>query len=243
MITDRLDYLDLLYRIQDPNRQDRVILLPPNEPIYEVDLNTRTINAPKFLSVQNDHNAETIYFSVDRFFDNVDLATLFCVIQYQNADPVISRGGYIYGVPFFDLVTKADENKMLFQWAIEGPATAFSGDVTFSIKFYRISELLLDNADGTGNTKALVYDFVLNTQPATSKVLYGLDINATSNNYIYNAPEIENIYQKIQEARRTELYWLVLTDNEETDTLPAREPDYPDNTINKNHNIADLIQG
>ena len=57
MITARDDYLDLLYRVQDPNRQDKIIQLPADEPIYVVDLNTRKIEAPKFLSVEYDHNA------------------------------------------------------------------------------------------------------------------------------------------------------------------------------------------
>ena len=76
MITAREDYLDLLYRVQDPNRQDKIIKLPADEPIYEIDLDSRTIKAPKFLSVEYDHNSETIYFSVDRFFDNIDLSSL-----------------------------------------------------------------------------------------------------------------------------------------------------------------------
>ena len=120
-----------------------------HEPIYEVDLNKRSIEAPEFLSVELDHNAETIYFSVDRFFDNVDLSTVYCVIQYQNANPDKAKGGYIYPVPYFDVTTKARENKMLFQWAIEGPATAFSGPVTFSIKFYRIAAKTIYEEDGS----------------------------------------------------------------------------------------------
>jgi hypothetical protein len=36
-------------------------------------------------------------------------------------------------VPYYDLVTKAKENKMLFEWTIEGPATAFAGTVEFAI--------------------------------------------------------------------------------------------------------------
>ncbi len=118
MITARDDYLDLLHRVQDPNRQNQIIQLPKDEPIYNIDLNTRTIEAPEFLSVEFDHNSEVIYFSVDRFYDNIDLSTMFCVIQYQNANPEKVKSGYIYPVPYFDIITQAKENKMLFQWAI-----------------------------------------------------------------------------------------------------------------------------
>lgn len=237
MITARDDYLDLLYRVQDPNRQDKIIQLPADEPIYAVDLDTRKIEAPKFLSVEYDHNAETIYFEVDRFFDNIDLSTMFCVIQYQNANPDKARGGYIYPVPYFDITTKAEDNKMLFQWAIEGPATAYSGKVTFSIKFYKISSITIDSADGH-STQLKVYDYVLNTQPSTSEVLHGLDIMATSENYYFEASEVEKIYQEIEKVRRTnDLYWTVLKD----DAVPKVTADYPDKTINKNELITSLI--
>lgn len=238
MITDTQDYLDLLYRVQDPNRQNTIIQLPKDEPIYNIDLNSRTIEAPKNLSVEYDHNAETIYFSVDRFFDNVDLSTLFCVVQYQNANPNKAQGGYIYAVPYFDITTKAKENKMLFQWAIEGPATAFSGIVTFSIKFYRISSVIIDNVDGS-STEKKVYDYVLNTQPSKSMVLHGLDIYATTENYYFESNEVEKIYQTIEEVRRTnDLYWIVLSDES---TVGNIGDDYPESTINKNEQITNLI--
>ena len=238
MKTARDDYLDLLYRVQDPNRQDTIIQLPADEQIYAVDLDTRKIEAPKFLSVEYDHNAETIYFEVDRFFDNIDLATMFCVIQYQNANPDKSRGGYIYPVPYFDITTKASDNKMLFQWAIEGPATAYSGKVTFSIKFYKISSIIIDSADGT-STELKVYDYVLNTQPSTSEVLHGLDILATSENYYFEASEVEKIYQEIESVRRTnDMYWIDLGVEE---SVPVVIADNPAKTINKNETITNLI--
>lgn len=209
-----------------------------HEPIYEVDLNKRSIEAPEFLSVELDHNAETIYFSVDRFFDNVDLSTVYCVIQYQNANPDKAKGGYIYPVPYFDITTKARENKMLFQWAIEGPATAFSGTVTFSIKFYRIAPKIVYEADGSQH-ELMIYEYILNTQPQTSKVLYGLDVQATSENYYFEASEVEKIYQRIEEVRRTnDLYWIVLSDD---GLIDPNDPDYPANTINKNDTITNII--
>lgn len=239
MITVNNDYLELLHKVQDPNRQDTIIQLPPDEPIYEIDLNTRSISAPKILSVEYDHNAETIYFSVDRFYDNVDLSTMFCVVEYQNANPEVAKGGYFYPVPYFDITTKAKENKMLFQWAIEGPATAYSGMVTFSIKFYKISTITVDAIDGTSQTK-YVYDYVLKTVPSKSEVLHGLNIAATTENYYFQPSEVEAIYQRIEEVRRTnDLYWIVLDDNDPVESLN----DYPDKTINKNDIINELITG
>ena len=238
MITQRDDYLSLLYKIQDPNRQNTIIELPPDEPIYNIDLNARTVEAPQFLSVEYDHAAETIYFSVDRFFDNQDLSEKYCVIQYQNANPIKERGGYIYAVPYFDITSKAAENKMLFGWKIEGPATAYSGTVEFSIKFYEVGEVFFDTVNGE-TQKVNAYLYVLNTQPVKSKVLHGMDVQATSENYYFEATEIEKIYQAIEEVRRTnDLYWIIL-DNETVTTEPSS--DYPVNTINKNDTITNLI--
>lgn len=271
MITARDDYLSLLYQIQDPNRKNDIIPNQGrklteeefkqgtyycivndkyvqaktydantkyyNEPIYDIDLDTRKIDAPKMLSVEYDHNAETIYFRVDRFFDNVDLSTMFCVVQYQNANPDKSRGGFIYPVPYFDTTTEANANKLLFQWAIEGPATAYSGKVTFSIKFYKITSTSIQQADGSVN-ELKTYEYVLNTVPSTSEVLHGLDILATSENYYFEASEIDKIYQEIEQVRRTnDLYWTILT----VDDIPETVSDYPNNTINKNNIITNLI--
>lgn len=279
MITSNDSYLDLLYRVQDPNRQTKIIPLQGhklkeeqfkngiyyikkdfryilateydedtlyyNEPIYYVDLDKRHIEAPQFLSVEYDHNSETIYFCVDRFFDNIDLSTMFCVIQYTNANPNNFKNGFIYAVPYFDITTMAAENKMLFQWVIEGPATAYSGVVTFSIKFYKMSSVTIDHVDGT-STKKKVYDYVLNTQSASSKVLHGLDIQL-SEDYIVESPNVfEDVYQALNEvARKSDIYWITLDDNGFNDPNFNRNeialPDYPEETVNKNEQITNLI--
>jgi hypothetical protein len=61
---------------------------------------------------------------------------------------------------------------------------------------------------------------------------------ATSENYYFEASEVEQIYQEIEKVRRTnDLYWIVLED----DTTPKAAADYPDKTINKNEIITSLI--
>jgi len=58
------------------------------------------------------------------------------LIQYKNADPEARKSGYIYVPTYKDVTTFAEDEKIAFPWVIEGPATVFAGDVTFSIKFY-----------------------------------------------------------------------------------------------------------
>ena len=86
MITTAEDYYGLLYKVQDKNAPSIAVLLPTDEKIYEVDLNTRQIEAPEYVSVSSDHLAEVIYFKCPRFYDGVDLAETTCVIEYVNAE-------------------------------------------------------------------------------------------------------------------------------------------------------------
>ena len=161
MISTATEYFEALFKInENGNIPSLAVLLPKTENIYNIDLNSRTVEAPEFLSVLDDHDSETVYFIVDRFFDNMDLSTTACVIQYINAN----KEGRIYAVPYYDIETYHASNKMLIPWCIDGEATKAAGEVTYSIRFFKISD------DG----KYLVYN--LNTLPATSKVLNGINV-------------------------------------------------------------------
>jgi hypothetical protein len=47
----------------------------------EVNLNSRMITVPKEIKIiEFDHNSETLYFTIDRYFDSVDLSTLYAVV-------------------------------------------------------------------------------------------------------------------------------------------------------------------
>lgn len=244
MITTREDYLSLLYRIQDPNKQTSIVNLPKDEPMCSVDLNTRTINVPQEIKIiEFDHNSETLYFTIDRYFDNVDLSTLYAVVQYNNANPDKSRSGFIYAIPYFDITTlpeQGEEGKMLFQWAIEGPAAAYPGKVSFSIKFYKITEY--DTLDKNGNSvKEKQFDYVLNTMPSEIKILPGMNVTKINENYIYEDNTVLDIYQRIEEvSRMNELYWIVLEDFDET-KQPQTDNNYPVGTIDKSEEIYNNI--
>jgi hypothetical protein len=149
------EYYNLLYLIQDENPPELAVLIPGNEEPLRIDLDTRKIDAPEYLSVATDHRAETVFFSVNRYFDNVDLSTMSCIIQFINA---AGESG-IYVVPFYD-ISRGDDN-MLIPWVIEGAVTAKSGSVAYSVQFFRVSE------------SSSKYAYNLNTLAATSKVLEG----------------------------------------------------------------------
>ena len=202
MITTPEEYLAKWYQIQDNNLPTIALLLPSDETIYNVDLNSRKIEAPEFLSTETDHFAETIYFKVDRYFDNMDLTKTVCIIQYENDGAVNANGepagGFAYLVPFYDITHFEEENKILIPWAIGGPATAAAGNVTFAMRFYKF------NAEGT----SLTYN--LNTLPATSKVLHGMNVITNENeNFIIPDTTVEMIYQEIDTIRsQAGLTWI-----------------------------------
>ena len=62
MITTAQEYFALYHQVTSGNPPDLAVLLPSNENIYNIDLNTRTIQAPENLGVAGDQRAEVIYF-------------------------------------------------------------------------------------------------------------------------------------------------------------------------------------
>ena len=104
------DYLSHLHMIQSQNPPS-LVLFPETKRIYDIDLDARLIESPEFLSVSHDHEAETIYFRVDRYFDYMDLSNTICVIQYITSDDK----PHVYAVPFYDVYTERDKDKMLLK--------------------------------------------------------------------------------------------------------------------------------
>ena len=170
MVTNPAEYAQLLWKIQDQNPPTTALLLPNSERMIEVDLNTRLITSPEYLSVATDHRAETVYFVLDRFHDNVDLSTMNCVVEFVSADKNgRNQKSGLFAVPFTDKETLSKEERIIVPWLIQGLATAQTGVITYSLKFYQISQ--------NDNSK---FSYVLNTQPAKSNILEGNSFDQTA---------------------------------------------------------------
>ena len=193
--------IDVLQQIQQNNMASssqlpapETIIMPTSQKLYEVDLSTRTISGPETLSVQSDHYAETVYFIMDRFYDNMDLAQINCVVQY------VSNGeSYVYAVPFCDVTTY--EGKMIIPWTISLSATKNSGSVRYFINFYLIEK------DTNGEAKII---YSLNTRSTTSNILQTI----TSDDFIeedreLNLPEryFEIVDTLAQMVDKASIYW------------------------------------
>ena len=211
MITTPEQYKEHLHLLKDQNAPSHAIL-NPDEKIYKIDLDTRTIETPEFLSVLEDHRSEVIYFEVDRFFDYMDLAQMACVIQYINA---AGKAG-LYAVPFYDINTLAAQDKMILPWNISGLVTEAAGTIQFSFFFYSIEQKFIENK------YEYQYNYRLNTQVAKSKILNGFTVSSllekelkTDNLPPNNYPEIDawaHLNERLSRVEnwQTHVYWTIL---------------------------------
>ena len=141
MITSSEEYMRRLDDIQNQAGMNELVMLPGSEARFIIDANERTILVPDeftFLGVLNDHKAETVYFEIDRYFDQADLSTKTCIVQFEamgemNGSEYELASGF-YPVTKMD-VTTAD-GKIIFGWEIQNDVTAHAANVYFSIRFY-----------------------------------------------------------------------------------------------------------
>lgn len=203
MITTAQEYYSKLHLVLNEN-PPTYAMLPSAENIYNIDVNTREVDAPQFLSVEKDHKSETIYFIVDRYIDYVDLANTCCIISYINA----KKESRVYMVPFYDIYTYAKEKKMLIPWCLDASVAAAAGVVQFQFQFYRIGETV--NEDGIAEK---VFTYSLNTLPATSKVLEGMEIKELDSDYLLSAGQFEILQDRIDKIEDfRDVYWTILTE-------------------------------
>lgn len=195
--TDEINSLNQLYDIQAKHAPSNVYL-PFAHNIYEVDLNTRKIDGPAYLSVRRDHKAEVIYFKLDRYFDYMDLSNTVCIIQYLIPDENIPR---IYIVPFFDTSTYFKDNKILIPWVVGGAVTSKAGKVEYSIRFYKIQR-------ENDNDIKLIYN--LSTLPATSEILYSLEGDGEIMNVAYDVEIATHWQDLIDQVKNSQTSWTVL---------------------------------
>ena len=139
MITSPEEFKQKLLEIQ--NEKITFTTLPSSEPRFIINADTREVLIPSefsFLSVKNDHKAETIYFEIDRYYDNTDLSQHTCVIQFANTGTGGQYNEGINNASELDITTL--DGKIVFGWTIGNDATQYSGSLTFSIRFYSISD-------------------------------------------------------------------------------------------------------
>ena len=203
---------DYIWHINSANPPQQVIPNFPlaDEELFEIDLNTRIIKGPEWLSLKEDHESQLLYFSVDRFYDNIDLSNTVCVIQYEtiHKDTKEKYKG-VYFVPLYDLLTLADEEKMILVWQIKNSVSQSATVVSYNFRFYKL--------DSEG-----FLEYNLNTLPTTSKILDTLTPKSTNapspedsdeeiKKWKQLATEFEELYDTVHQALQwNKTYWEIL---------------------------------
>ena len=115
-----------------------VFLLPLDEPVFEIDANSRVINIPAAfkkngIAVQGDVIAETLMFSIGRFFDGIDLNETDIWVQWEKADGSegVSKINFKY--------IHKDPNVLMFAWPITSRVTDLPGSLKFAVRFEKRS--------------------------------------------------------------------------------------------------------
>lgn len=136
------------------------VLIPSDEKPFEINANTRTISIPadfnKCAGVAGDDMCEIITFTVDRYFDYVDLATANICIQWSTP-----AGEGISHIGLKDLETIS--GKIRFGWPLTNELTANPGPITFAVRFF-----IKDEEDN--------FVYLLNTLSASFIIRQGLNI-------------------------------------------------------------------
>lgn len=200
MITIASDYGKYLENIQN-NTAIMDEIVPGVPELIEIDLNSRTITLPSafkdFLSVETDHYSETVYFIVDRYFDDIDLSKKTIVIEYINA----AGESRIFPVCWRDTKTYKDDNKMLFAWSLSGDATRAAGQIQFAVKFYSL--------EYNKELAQYYYTYNLATQVCTGNILHGIEnAEAIEDQYGYTDDVVKELFDRINDAEQSKLSWI-----------------------------------
>lgn len=123
------------------------LLIPLDEPAFAINADSRAIAPAKVVVLQNDNFAETIQFTVDRYFDHMDLNEARIFVQWTLPD---GTEGATWADELKDLTIPG---KIRFGWTLTSDVTAQPGIVKFSVRFWNKA---LDEVDGQ---EKVVYSF------------------------------------------------------------------------------------
>lgn len=141
------------------------LAMPVDEPTFDIDANSRTITVPSIfkkngIAVMGDHQAETIYFSIDKYFDYQSFAADNVNIRINWVSGNSGKKGEELTVntsPAFGPSENLIPGKYVFGWVINNNMTKQVGTLTFSVEIYI-----------TDVENKIIYSF--NTLPATLNI-------------------------------------------------------------------------
>lgn len=164
------NYIDTNYQIFPLIARDGEWI--KDEEPFVIDANTRNIKIPNnnyTYAVSGDDLAETIYFTIDRYFDNIDLSTKNIAVLSQ-----INGQKRLTEITLKDITSIPD--MIIFGWPISKILTEkTSGILEFSVRFYTLNGSNID--------------YSLSTLPAKLNIKYTLDFTKEEGVIIDNASD------------------------------------------------------
>ena len=168
-----LEYIKLLPT--QNNEQGKYLLVPFDEPFFEIDANARVIHVPDVfkkngVAVQGDHNAELLVFKVDRYFDYQDLLDTQISINW-NFTPYGARqpAEQGYDKAFARDAFYKDPNYIIFGFIITKDMTPSRGVLNFSVDFYTVNNEAIDYSLNTTIASVNVNEGLTLTDPSVVK--------------------------------------------------------------------------
>lgn len=120
---------------------DKLFIIPFGENDFVIDANSRKIGVPQEFArngvgVEGDHFVESLYFTIDRYFDTIDFAqsNIMAIVEWINA-----KGEKCYS-PAWTKILSDDDEKLIIGWVLTDKATEKAGIVKFSIRLYSLDE-------------------------------------------------------------------------------------------------------
>ena len=120
---------------------DKLFIIPFGENDFVIDANSRKIGVPQEFArngvgVEGDHFVESLYFTIDRYFDTTDFAqsNIMAIVEWINAN-----GEKCYS-PAWTKILSDDDEKLIIGWVLTDKATKKAGIVKFSIRLYSLDE-------------------------------------------------------------------------------------------------------
>lgn len=176
-------------------------ILPATEQTFDIDANTRAIKIPdnfaKYgVGVQGDEIAEILYFSIDRFFDAIDLAEKEILIQWRHEKD--AAGTQNLSATYKRSLT-LQPGKIVFGWPISKEITEKPGNVQFSVRFYE--------REGEDENAVLIYSF--STLTATIKIQSGLDFELHPLVTAAAISKNDQIYKNLRDSKQAGLDYVI----------------------------------
>lgn len=260
-------FRNLGYIAERANGDISYFMLPIEEPLFEINANTRNIAIPdefkNGISVQGDEIAETIFFSIDRYFDTTDFYSDYIVpvVQWKYADEKDYHLSATTGkVVIEDKNSKTGGTiKVVFGWPISSEVTERATNIQFGVRFYTIvneaGELITNPADYADGT--LEYSF--STLNALTRINPSLEVKLDSGDFDY-VNKTDLIWKRMRNSSPADLnlqaimpileYYLpgkdVVVDLNEDGLYPIKvKASYPSGTVNSRlgKQIYQIIRG